>query len=445
MYRMFRTSLAISLSYATICLTGAFTPRAAAQQETWRPLGVRCGIVYSMHARPSYGAWTATIQEQMGSPLWSHMLFLGFSPFIILENRTDEPLTLDGGSPERSAAVEFQQPPLKIRFKRAAGFATREAVPLSQTSFYLSSSTEPKRFRVHLHAGFSEGTPDGEFTLAAGETRIFSPALHGALFGDVHEWISDRTNAIPMIPGPVQASFGYYTNFLTGSAPLNTAVNGSLRVIPSRINDVWDIELTRGFPSGGSRVFLHAGPPTIVWPGEQDTEITDFPFSLSDAGGPVTAYTMAVSNHDTPVQDWPVHPIFSALVPATSIELYDNDTDGNLLDDAWENYYFHSTGADPYDDEDGDSLNNLFEFRAGTSPVDDSDRLVLRVERNSPDEARLEWNSVPGHTYIIEMSQDLSSWTEWTTVFAETGSCVISVESAEEHSGFFRIRLPAPP
>jgi len=51
-----------------------------------------------------------------------------------------------------------------------------------------------------------------------------------------------------------------------------------------------------------------------------------------------------------------------------------NDNDNDLLPDAWEVQYFGAIEPnDRYDDHDMDLANNLEEFLAGTSPLDDSD------------------------------------------------------------------------
>src|SRR5262245_44681655 len=59
------------------------------------------------------------------------------------------------------------------------------------------------------------------------------------------------------------------------------------------------------------------------------------------------------------------------------------DSDGDGLDDSWEQQFFGGLGANPNDDPDGDGLNNLREFRAGTNPTDAQSRFeILEVNRS---------------------------------------------------------------
>ncbi len=79
------------------------------------------------------------------------------------------------------------------------------------------------------------------------------------------------------------------------------------------------------------------------------------------------------------------------------------DRDGNGLPDLWEMTYFGHTGVDPKADADGDGLDNLHEYLAGTDPtkkdtdgdgIDDRTELLMGTSPTDP-------NSVPSNTLTI--------------------------------------------
>lgn len=85
------------------------------------------------------------------------------------------------------------------------------------------------------------------------------------------------------------------------------------------------------------------------------------------------------------------------------------DSDGDGLDDAWELRYFGSLGANPNDDPDGDGVNNLGEFRAGTDPLDARSRFeIVEVNRVGPN-FRIRWSSQPNHLYQVRRSATLQT------------------------------------
>ncbi|MCX8091115.1 MAG: thrombospondin type 3 repeat-containing protein [Verrucomicrobiae bacterium] len=87
------------------------------------------------------------------------------------------------------------------------------------------------------------------------------------------------------------------------------------------------------------------------------------------------------------------------------------DTDGDGLADAWERLYFGDlapiAGADP----DGDGMNNLQEYLAGTNPLDASDNLRITVFATPPGGTApaLTWKSTPARRYFIEKSLNLTA------------------------------------
>lgn len=83
------------------------------------------------------------------------------------------------------------------------------------------------------------------------------------------------------------------------------------------------------------------------------------------------------------------------------------DSDGNGVADAWEQQYFGRIGVDPNADPDGDGLNNLREYRAGTNPNNGQSRFEV-VEINPVlGGFQLLWSSEPLRTYRVRRSTTL--------------------------------------
>lgn len=83
------------------------------------------------------------------------------------------------------------------------------------------------------------------------------------------------------------------------------------------------------------------------------------------------------------------------------------DSDGNGLADAWEQQFFGGIGVNPNADPDGDGLNNLREYRAGTNPNNAQSRFEI-VEINPVfGGIQLLWSSEPFRTYRVRRSATL--------------------------------------
>ncbi len=79
------------------------------------------------------------------------------------------------------------------------------------------------------------------------------------------------------------------------------------------------------------------------------------------------------------------------------------------LPDNWQLQYFGRTGVDPLADPDGDGLDNLGEYRAGTNPTDPASRFAVEVFDDIGGGAHLVWSSVAGIVYTLQRSRDLLS------------------------------------
>lgn len=140
-------------------------------------------------------------------------------------------------------------------------------------------------------------------------------------------------------------------------------------------------------------------------------------------------------------------------VPLT---IYDSDLDnygpfaGDGLSDAWQWAYFANNPASgaPGSDPDGDGQDNAFEFLAGTTPLDGSSFLRLRIEAvpGNPNSRRLffgPWR--PDRSYQWQFSLDLR--TPWQPLLDAPVSLGPNNEGeatdavADAASKFYRLRI----
>jgi hypothetical protein len=126
------------------------------------------------------------------------------------------------------------------------------------------------------------------------------------------------------------------------------------------------------------------------------------------------------------------------------------DSDGDGMPDEWEHVTFGGIAAMATDDSDGDGTPDLDEYREGTSPVDDGDRLRFELRRLDRDveiryESRSVAKSINGVTkrmYILEASPSLGggSWTLLREVAGNDEVQTLRQPSDREGSRFYRLR-----
>lgn len=87
------------------------------------------------------------------------------------------------------------------------------------------------------------------------------------------------------------------------------------------------------------------------------------------------------------------------------------DTDGDGLADAWERIHFGNLTQNGNGDPDGDGMNNLQEYLAGTSPTDPNDNLRITVFTTPPGGTApaVTWKSTPTRRYFIEKTLNLTT------------------------------------
>jgi hypothetical protein len=117
----------------------------------------------------------------------------------------------------------------------------------------------------------------------------------------------------------------------------------------------------------------------------------------------------------------PSNAVITDASGVATINAYDSDQDG--LPNAWENEH----ALDPSDagtaatDDDGDGMNALHEYRAGTNPRDNSDYFHVSSIQVSGDDIVVTFKSVDGKAYRVEISNDLSALS-WSTLASVTGT-----------------------
>jgi hypothetical protein len=126
------------------------------------------------------------------------------------------------------------------------------------------------------------------------------------------------------------------------------------------------------------------------------------------------------------------------------------DSDGDGLPDSWEQQYFGTpTAGNPNADSDGDGMNNLQEYQAGTHPLSAISRLRISPLSVSKIGGTMtfQFSAVSNRTYTVHQANSLSgnSWTVLTTVAASpTNRTHTIVDSAAGSTGqrFYRVGTP---
>lgn len=122
------------------------------------------------------------------------------------------------------------------------------------------------------------------------------------------------------------------------------------------------------------------------------------------------------------------------------------DTDADGLPDSWEQLHFGSvTGAVANTDDDADGMNNLSEYIAGTVPTNGASYVWQTIGlTNTLPTMVLDWPTVTGRVYVLEVSTNISQPSAWSQAGVITGDNQhVQIEDINPAAGYkvYRLRL----
>jgi hypothetical protein len=137
--------------------------------------------------------------------------------------------------------------------------------------------------------------------------------------------------------------------------------------------------------------------------------------------------------------------VLTTNLPLTATGTYTfPDTNRNDISDLFEQRYFRAVDPvhSPAIDTDHDGMSDLGEFLAGTDPTQSSSRFEVLSANVLPNRTvRVEWRSVPGHTYRLELSTDLVRWlpaSEWLSASGQLAAASLPPLS-DSNTYLFRV------
>ena len=125
---------------------------------------------------------------------------------------------------------------------------------------------------------------------------------------------------------------------------------------------------------------------------------------------------------------------------------YTGDADGDGMPDAWETQFGLLLHSDDKDlDSDNDGLTNLEEYQVGTDPTKGTSFFKATTETTATG-LTITWNSVPGASYRILYSPNLSEPFEPVATVTATGTTHSHTQPRAGTGGFFRVeKVEVPP
>ncbi|MDF7822645.1 C13 family peptidase [Pontiellaceae bacterium B12227] len=161
---------------------------------------------------------------------------------------------------------------------------------------------------------------------------------------------------------------------------------------------------------------------------------SDWSLHISKPGFPGLTWSSAITN--TAAGD---------VIDLGTLTLSPYDANTNGLGDQWE---IDNLITDPFDDPDGDGLDNLSEYYCGTDPSDPYSLLeLIGAGQDTSNGFTLYWSSIPGRTYAIASQPSLLT-NQWTQISpsreAEAGQTEMQWTDpggSESSNKFYKVQL----
>ncbi len=118
------------------------------------------------------------------------------------------------------------------------------------------------------------------------------------------------------------------------------------------------------------------------------------------------------------------------------------DSDGDGMENAWEELNFGTLERDGSGDFDGDGLTDAFEFITQNDPLDPRSKFPFTIEPHPTDDSKvlIKFPSHQGRVYRIQRSSDLSNWTN-DSIHRGTGEVISVVTDATNSANGLRLQI----
>lgn len=164
-------------------------------------------------------------------------------------------------------------------------------------------------------------------------------------------------------------------------------------------------------------------------------DLSPWPVAADGAGQSLTRVTLGNYGND------PVN--WTGATPTPGPQGANPDTDGDGMDDAWENLYFGNLSRTGSADSDGDGMTDLQEFLGGTNPTSAASSLRLQIISANP--SVLQFVTATNKAYTVEFKNTFGE-TSWTFLQSVPGGAARTVHVTNSMAGttnrFYRVRTP---
>lgn len=226
--------------------------------------------------------------------------------------------------------------------------------------------------------------------------------------------------------GGRRTSAGPYSNdgTLGGIAGVSTVASPSLTAkhgFAGQLFEVVSLSLTTSNTNVNETAIRQVNASVLLDDGSTLT-LANTAFTWSIVTGPISALSASgLATADIVYQDTSasVRATFAGVSQQLSLQVVNSQIDnfgsyaGDSIDDAWQVQHFglNNPQAGPAVDPDGDGQNNLFEYTAGTVPVQAVSRFQVRGEpvAGQPGQRRIVFSPrLPDRTYVVQFSTNLA-------------------------------------